>query len=107
MVELTPGLAAPLGAYYDGNGINFTLFLRMPRGLSCACSMRNIVKHACRCLPAAVISGMDICQGASWGSVMVFGCMARLSRILGCVLTPTSCCSIRRRGQSKGRLPTM
>lgn len=26
MVELTPGLAAPLGAYYDGNGINFTLF---------------------------------------------------------------------------------
>ena len=26
MAELTPGLAAPLGAYYDGNGINFTLF---------------------------------------------------------------------------------
>lgn len=26
MVELTPGLAVPLGAYYDGNGINFTLF---------------------------------------------------------------------------------
>ncbi|RDL22768.1 glycogen debranching protein GlgX [Serratia fonticola] len=26
MVELKPGLAAPLGAYYDGNGINFTLF---------------------------------------------------------------------------------
>lgn len=26
MVELTPGLAAPLGACYDGNGINFTLF---------------------------------------------------------------------------------
>ncbi|HHQ6580995.1 TPA: glycogen debranching protein GlgX [Serratia fonticola] len=26
MVELTPGLTAPLGAYYDGNGINFTLF---------------------------------------------------------------------------------
>ena len=25
MVELTPGLAAPLGACYDGNGINFTL----------------------------------------------------------------------------------
>lgn len=26
MVELAPGLAAPLGAYYDGKGINFTLF---------------------------------------------------------------------------------
>lgn len=26
MAELTPGLATPLGAYYDGNGINFTLF---------------------------------------------------------------------------------
>ncbi len=26
MIELTPGLAAPLGACYDGNGINFTLF---------------------------------------------------------------------------------
>jgi glycogen operon protein len=26
MVELLPGLAAPLGAYYDGNGINFTVF---------------------------------------------------------------------------------
>ncbi|HGM5492033.1 TPA: glycogen debranching protein GlgX [Serratia fonticola] len=26
MAELTPGLAAPLGACYDGNGINFTLF---------------------------------------------------------------------------------
>lgn len=26
MISLTPGLAAPLGAYYDGNGINFTLF---------------------------------------------------------------------------------
>lgn len=26
MTELTPGIAAPLGAHYDGNGINFTLF---------------------------------------------------------------------------------
>lgn len=26
MMDLMPGLAAPLGAYYDGNGINFTLF---------------------------------------------------------------------------------
>lgn len=26
MTRLTPGLAAPLGAYFDGNGINFTLF---------------------------------------------------------------------------------
>lgn len=26
MVALTPGIAVPLGAHYDGNGINFTLF---------------------------------------------------------------------------------
>jgi glycogen operon protein len=26
MTELTPGIAAPLGAHYDGNGINFSLY---------------------------------------------------------------------------------
>ncbi|RTF80226.1 glycogen debranching enzyme, partial [Serratia marcescens] len=26
MTELTAGLAAPLGAHYDGEGINFTLY---------------------------------------------------------------------------------
>ena len=31
MTELTPGIAAPLGAHYDGNGINFSLFSPMPR----------------------------------------------------------------------------
>jgi glycogen debranching enzyme len=33
MTELTPGIAAPLGAHYDGNGINFSLYSARATGV--------------------------------------------------------------------------
>ena len=33
MTELTPGIAAPLGARYDGNGINFSLYSARATGV--------------------------------------------------------------------------
>ncbi len=97
MTELTAGLAAPLGAHYDGEGINLPCTRRTPSGWSCACSTASNAKCACRCRRAAAISGMAICRAAGRGNVTVTGSTARSTRRTGSVSTPTSWRSIRPR----------
>ena len=105
MTELTAGRAAPLGAHYDGEGINFTLYsAHAERVELCLFDGQQRVRLP---LPrAAAISGMAICRVASRDNVTVTGSTARSTRRTDSGSTPTSWRSIRPRARWKGRWRT-
>lgn len=106
MTELTAGLAAPLGAQYDGEGINFTLYSAHAERVE-LCLFDGQQREVRLPLPAR--SG-DIWHGylpgGRPGNVTVTGSTARLTRRTGSVLTPTNWRSIRPRARWKGRWRT-
>ena len=48
-MQIWPGEPFPLGATYDGNGTNFSLFSEAASGSSCACSTSTARKRASIC----------------------------------------------------------
>ena len=106
MTELTAGRAAPLGAHYDGEGINFTLYSAHAERVELCLFDGQQRECACRCRRAAAISGMAICRVASRDNVTVTGSTARSTRRTDSGSTPTSWRSIRPRARWKGRWRT-
>jgi pullulanase/glycogen debranching enzyme len=105
MTELTAGLAAPLGAHYDGEGINFTLYSAHAERVE-LCLFDGQQREVRLPLPAR--SG-DIWHGylpAGRGNVTVTGSTARLTRRTDSVSTPTNWRSIQPRARWKGRWGT-
>ena len=91
-----PGRPYPLGANWDGEGVNFALFSEhAEQVVLCLFDARG--KHEIEQIPCAnkpAGSGTLICRTLGPACCMVTGCRGRIGRRKVTVSTRISCCSI-------------
>ena len=101
---LLPGRPYPLGATWDGLGINFAVFSahaeRIDLCLFDPSGRREIARYTCRNTPTR--SGTAICPTRRPGLLYGYRALAPTSRSTAIASTSTSCCSIPMRGALAG-----
>lgn len=80
MTQLAIGKPTPLGAHYDGQGVNFTLFLRSCRAGRAVSLMPMARNIAMTCQGTVATFGTVICRMRARVCVMVIAFMALATR---------------------------
>ena len=96
-MRVWPGNSYPLGATWDGKGVNFALFSEYATQVE-LCFFDTVdaaqpSQLSSRCLNRPTRSGMPTCPRSCRGNSTATGSTARTSRSRATALTPTSWCS--------------
>lgn len=91
MTQLAIGKPAPLGAHYDGQGVNFTLFSAHAERVELCVFDANGGNIAMTCRGTVATFGTVICRMRARVCVMVIAFMAHGNPPRGIALTRRSC----------------
>lgn len=91
MTQLAIGKPAPLGAHYDGQGVNFTLFSAHAERVKLCVFDANGENIAMTCQGTVATFGTVICRMRARVCVMVIAFMAPGNPPRGIALTRRSC----------------
>ncbi len=94
-LRIWPGSALPLGAHFDGAGVNFSIFSEVAERVD-LCLFDEDGRETALTLPERTRSaGMAMCPAFGLGSDTASACSGHGGRTRGCAAIRRSCCSIR------------